>query len=245
MRAAIHLARRVCRTRVVSGLAILLALLMASAQPAHAELEGACAASINGVDLQAVSSRDGRQAIVLPADAAVPVELRATDPLARVRVRLAFAGVQWTVADEPLDGDAWTGVAPVGAYARYGVGLYRVVGEGTGPGAGCRGAALVRVVGDPLMTAAGLTAAVVAGAGMLGLVGAGLLATRRGLGALGCLAFLGSLGSGIAAAAGAIVLLQQYGLLYPTGGMALAGLGAGAAGGLALPALLRLITPGR
>jgi len=53
----------------------------------------------------------------------------------------------------------WTGQVGVHKYAKYGVGLYKVIGASTGPGA-CSGTGYVRVTGrNPLSAAAGAAAA--------------------------------------------------------------------------------------
>lgn len=158
-----------------------LVLLPLLALPAAADLTGSCSASINGVDVRGRSSTDTRQAIVVNQDASVPVALQAGSSLNQVRIQLEFGGMRWTVREENTSGTSWQNSVRVKDYASV-VGLYKVIGESSGPGGTCSGAALVHVKGaDPLTTPLGQAGAAVLGIGALGLAITGIAAAAQGL----------------------------------------------------------------
>jgi hypothetical protein len=215
----------------------------------------------------------------------------------------------------------------VATYAKYGVGVYKVIGTSSGARVNCTGEALVKVNGNPLTTAVGAGAAAVTIAGVAGVAAAGMGASsdfktsgnaserlasdpgqippsdaklreeaRSYMGAwtsFGCtlfalnaflltsLAIIGVLGAyppggpggspgalpplsawpypplrrkrhqlrisavgilgGVLAGIGAVVLLQQYGKVYPTAGVAIAGIAAGLVLGIVIPTLGRRV----
>jgi hypothetical protein len=126
-------------------------------------------------------------------------------------------------------------------YTKYGVGLYKlVVSSG---GASCSGSALVRVKGNPLNSVAGIAGLIVALAGLLGVLGAAGLAAHSGRLGIGKL-LLGLL-AGLLGGLGAAVLLQQYGLVYPTRNAAIGFLAGGAVASIVLSAIGRLLGSGK
>lgn len=95
-------------------------------------------------------------------------------------------------------------------YATYGVGLYKVVGTATGEGFTCEAAALVDVEGNPLETWLGVVGVAMVVVGGLSVIAFLLRGGRPGISML-LASFLG-----VVLAAGIGILLQQYGLFYPT-----------------------------
>jgi hypothetical protein len=170
-------------------------------------------------------------------DAVVPLELQAPGPLTRVKLVLLFAGVSWTVRDKPATTPIYRDTISVKSFARYGVGLYKVTGEGTGAGFSCSGSALVRVAGSPLASIAGIAALVVAVLGVGGLA-AGVVGGRGGVGPVKSLL---TLLAGLLGAIGVLVLLQQAAVLYPTRAVAVIGVVAGVAVGVIAPWLGKLV----
>jgi hypothetical protein len=138
---------------------------------AAAEIGGPCTASINGVSVAGRSLSPG-DAIDVSQHAAVPVTMSAGREISHYSISLAFGGFSWTVKNKDTSSNSWSSSVPVDSYATYGVGLYQVSGNSTGPGGlVCTGAALVKVSGDPLSTVAGdvgLGASVLGAVGLLG-----------------------------------------------------------------------------
>jgi hypothetical protein len=160
--------------------------------------------------------------------------MSAARPITQLKVELEFAGIRWTVHDEPTTGRTWSKEVAVDDYATYGVGLYKVIGSSSGPGLSCSGAALVKVEGNPLTTVAGLVGL---GLAIVGGVAVGLLSLRGG-GSGGALV-LGAL-FGALFGLGLGVLLQEYALLYPTLVVTIVLLAGGAVLGLVLSGVPRL-----
>jgi hypothetical protein len=197
--------------RIAIGLAALAALAaLASAPEAVATIEGPCQATISEEDVVASGTSARSDAIPVPQTGGVPVIMTAERPMERLKVEIEFAGVRYVVHDEPATGTEWTSVVPVDEYAIYGIGLYKVIGTGYGEGFTCKAEALVDVQGNPLETAAGAigTAMVIVG-------GLGVLSFALRGGRTRVAPFFGAF-LGLVFAGGVGVLLQQYGLLYPT-----------------------------
>jgi hypothetical protein len=106
--------------------------------------------------------------------------MQSAEGITRLRVQIEFAGFRRTVRDEPTSGTSWENSVPVDKYAKYGVGLYKVIGLSEGPAGTCSGSALVRVVGNPLTTVAGAAAAGITALGGLGLAAAGVASALEG-----------------------------------------------------------------
>jgi hypothetical protein len=94
-------------------------------------------------------------------------------------VLLEFTGFPWTASSGADTGSSWQGTVDIAKYATYGVGLYKVVGESSGPGA-CSGAAFVKVTGkNPLGTVAGAGAAAATALGLVGIAAAAAASSRE------------------------------------------------------------------
>jgi len=213
---------------------------LAAAAPAPGSITGPCSATIAGANVAELSGTAAGDAIRVQNDAQVPVTMGSSTGISHLKVRISMAGFDWTVKDEPASGSSWARTVDVGAYATWGVGLYQVTGVSQAAGGTqCSGTALVRVEGNPLTTVAG-------GVGLaLGIVGAlGLLASAwRPGGHLTRATFTGVV-SGLVLAVGVGALLQQFSLVYPTGGIALATLLAGLAAGVLLPGIVQVVSTG-
>lgn len=211
------------------------ALAAAVVAPAQAEINGPCTATINGESVGGHSTGATGDPIKVKRHSQVPVSMSSAKQISHLKVQIQFAGFGWTVHSEPTTGTSWSKNVNVDTYAKYGVGLYRVSGSSSGPGLSCSGAALVKVDGNPLTTVAG---GVGLGLTVIGAIGLALVGLRGGggwpLAAGPLLGLIGGLGVG--------VLLQQYGLVYPTRGVAIVELAAGVALGLGIPGLRRFLT---
>jgi hypothetical protein len=140
------------------SIGLALALPLALAAPAGAEVTGPCRGTIKGVDVATRSSAKPSDAILVGKKETIDVGATAATPIARYKIQLAFAGINWTVAKGKGNGNSWSKTVNVSTYARYGVGLYRVSGVSSG-GANCTGAALVKVEGSPFGSVAGIAGA--------------------------------------------------------------------------------------
>jgi hypothetical protein len=204
----------------------------ALAAGAGASIDGPCTASIAGTNVNGLGATSASDAIKVKQDARIPVTMSASTPIDQLKVRIALAGLGYDAKNGPADGTSWVRTVNVNDYARWGVGLYQVTGSSTGPNLTCSGVALVQVEGNPLSKPAGWAGVGLTVLGAVGLVGVALAALHGG--GLLSTSLLGLL-SGLVAALGATVLLQQYSVLYPTGSIALLMLAIGAVVGVALP----------
>ncbi len=205
--------------------------------PVRAGISGPCSATINGESVADRSTGASGSPIVVERHSQVPVTMSAGTAISQLKVKIEFAGSAWTVHDEPTTGTSWSKNVNVDKYAKYGVGLYKVSGSSSGAGIACTGAALVRVKGNPIATVAGGAGLGVAIVSALGL----LLIGFRGRGTLSLVGgpILGLIG-GLAVG----VLLQQFSVLYPTRAVAIAELAVGAAIGLGVPMVAKLMSGG-
>jgi hypothetical protein len=206
----------------VAALAVVAGLV--APQSALAEIEGPCQATVAGQNVATRDTSATGEPIKVREEARVPVTMTSQRPITSLKVELEFAGIGWTVHDEPTEGTSWARTVDVGDYSKYGVGLYKVVGTSGGQGFSCTGAALVEVDGSPLTTIAGLVGLGLAVVGGLGV----LWVAFRGPGGAPLLGMI----LGVLLGAGAGVLLQQFAIVYPTMIVALIALGGGAALGL-------------
>ena len=149
-------------------------------------------------------------AISVPDTGGVLVTMTSERPLSQLKVEIEFGGIGYTVHEGRTTGTEWSSVVPVDEYSPYGIGLYKIVATTAGRGFTCEGAALVDVQGEPLETAAGAI-----GVGMLIVGGLGVLSFLLRGGRTRLAPFLGAF-LGVIFSAGAGILLQEYGLLYPT-----------------------------
>ena len=192
------------------AIAFVMVLGLVAAPEALATIEGPCEATIAGEDVVARDTFARSDAISVRQTGAVPVIMTAESPIGRLKVAIEFGGIRYTVRDEATTGTTWTSVVPVDDYATYGIGLYKIVGISTGQGFTCEAVALVDVQGNPLETAAGAIGIAMVIVGGLGVLSFALRGGRPGLATLLAM-FLG-----VVLAAGIGLLLQQYGLFYPT-----------------------------
>lgn len=217
-----------------------LASSLAAAGPAAGSIDGPCSATIAGTNVGELSGTAAGDAIRVQHNAQVPVTMGSASGISHLKVVISMAGFDWTVKNEPASGSSWARTVDVGAYAKWGVGLYQVTGVSQAAGGTqCSGTALVRVEGNPLTSVAG-------GVGLaLGIVGAlGLLAAAwRPGGHLTRATFTG-LVSGLVLAVGVGTLLQQFSLVYPTRGIAVATLLAGLGVGVVLPFVVQTVSTG-
>ena len=194
--------------RLVIALVVVLGLALAP--EASATIEGPCEATMAGEDVVARDTFARSDAISVPQTGGVPVTITADSALDNLKLEIEFAGIPYEVSDEPTTVNSTTGVVPVDEYATYGIGLYKIVATSTGEGFTCVATALVDVQGTPLETAAGAIGIAMVIVGGLGVLSFALRGGRPGL------ATLLSMFLGVILAAGIGLLLQQYGLFYPT-----------------------------
>ena len=271
-----------------------------------------CKAAIGTFDVGALDSEDDTKAVHVSKDGAVTVSMRADRVIARYTVNVAFTFRGWEAAAGTGTHSEWSSTVGVDKYARFGVGLYRVVATSFGSDgtSSCTAAALVFVDADPIPgTVAGDLGAAFMGVAFMGLTGSvvgagsgdgtGGEAKKRGelSGEAGIptgllpaddgwcypgmvmpmlltilLMVLGPGGGGVPAgpspaapgprlrrarwrphlalipiasgmlgAIGALVLLQQYGKLFPTLRVVIVALAAGVLVGIALPSLAMVL----
>jgi len=205
---------------------------------AAAEISGPCNATINGQNVKDHGTGAFAGAITVENDAIVPVTMSAGSQISHLKIQIQFAGMSWTVRDKASHGKSWSSDVKVNNYAKWGVGLYKVVGSSSG-GVSCSGSALVKVKGNPLTTVAGLVGLVAALAGLAGIGAAVAMAMRAG--ALGFGRSLAGAVFGLIAGLGLAVLLQQYSVIYPTLGAAVSEVGLGGLFGIGLVFIGKLV----
>jgi hypothetical protein len=197
---------------------------------AAAQVSGPCTAAMNGVDVNQISTSG--TALEVPYDGTIQIEVKSQESVTGQKVALEFAGIRWAVWSGTDTGTSWGHTMNVATYAKYGVGVYKVVGESTGANA-CTGTAYVKVTGkSPLTTVAGIAGAVVGVIG-LGLLLASVVAAVKpsdGVGGLGA----GVL-AGILLAGSFLILTQQFAVIYPTLTVAAVAAGVGIALGILIP----------
>lgn len=166
---------------VLGAIGIAAALAVVLAAPAAASVQGNCRATVAGVDVTTRSADSPADAIKVNWDQDVPIQFTAAAPITGYAVVLTYAGISWPAAQGGANGTIWNNSVQVRSYAPYGVGLYQVAGQLSGPGA-CSGGFMVDIVGkNPLTTAAGLAGAALSLVGVCGLIGAGITAFTTAL----------------------------------------------------------------
>ena len=216
----------------------ILALAAIVVPSAAAVISGPCNATINGQNVKNQGTGAFAGPITVANDAVVPVAMSASGKISHLKIQIEFAGIRWTVRDKASNGTSWSSDVKVKNYAKYGVGLYKVIGSSSG-GVSCSGSALVKVKGNPLTTVAGIVGLI---ATILGLGGiAGILMTTMRAGSIGIGKSFGGLLSGLIAGLGLAVLLQQFALVYPTPAAAIATVGLGGLFGLGLAVIGKLV----
>ncbi len=155
--------------------ALLLAFCFAipGAAPASAEVNGPCDVTVNGQDIGPLSSSSTGDAIKVHKDDVLTIEMTSSTGFISHTIDLELAGLKFNLQDKPDNGDQrWTGSTNVHDYARFGVGLYKVVGTGRlADGSVCTGGVLIEVQGSGLTSLAGLIATAVLIFGLLVLGG--------------------------------------------------------------------------
>src|SRR5438552_8354484 len=122
---------------------------------ASAQVNGGCTVTFNGQNANNFSTPGS--ALKVDKDSTVQVVGKAPSQVTGHHIQLEFFGIKWTVSSGLDHGTTWTGTANVKKYAKYGVGLYKVIGSSTG--AACSGLAFIKVMGkNAFTTAAGLAA---------------------------------------------------------------------------------------
>jgi hypothetical protein len=212
------------------------------APSALAEISGPCTATINGQSVENQGTGAFSDPITVKNDAVVPVTMQTNaGDISHLTIKIEFAGTSWTVRDKPSHGNSWASTVNVKDYAKYGVGLYKVVGSSSG-GVSCSGSALVKVEGNPLTTVAGIAGLVAA---ILGVAGIALaFVTSMHAGAMGIGRSLLGLLAGLIAGLGLAVLFQEFALVYPTLPAAIIEVGLGGLIGLGLTFLGKLLGSG-
>jgi hypothetical protein len=157
----------------LSALFLALCFAMPGATPASAEVNGRCVVTVNGQDIGPLSSSSTGDAIKVHKDDTLTIVMTSSAGFASHSIDLELAGFSINLQDKPDDGDqSWIGSTNVHDYARFGVGLYKVVGEGhLEDGSVCTGGVLIEVQGSGLTSLAGLIATAVLIFGLLVLGG--------------------------------------------------------------------------
>jgi len=306
------LVRRV-RLVVVGAPLACCAMVVLLAAPAEAQVTGNCSSTIAGTDVAPLSATDSSNRVTVVEHSAIVVTMTADVPLDHYRIDIEFADQRFTAKEADTGDTSWSNSINVDDYARYGAGVFKVLGVSIkGGGVVCTGVAFVFVDKNPLTTPAGLAALGLTVVGIGGLGGAAARAAAPGPpppipdplrqewerrqreweerrrqereGLFGCswwalpallLTAVAMVGGGAGAppsptspavatggvpharwrprlsvlgiicsllgAIGVVVLLQQYGKVFPTRLVVIYALVAGLAAGVAVPSLLALI----
>ena len=177
MRAGTRKRTRMRRRFALTGLGITgaLYLLAGTSVDARAEVTNnglACTATIQGFNVDSLDSEDTSKAVEVAKSSSVTVSMSSQQTMTSYTVDLAFGFRGWQVADGDSSQNSWSNVVKVNDYARFGIGLYRVVATSEGPSGTCTMAALVRVTGNPVPdTVAGDVGAALSALGVGGLAG--------------------------------------------------------------------------
>ncbi|HEY5160623.1 MAG TPA: hypothetical protein VII83_06070 [Gaiellaceae bacterium] len=227
--------------RIPLAAVALVAIAAVVVPSAAAEISGPCEATINGQSVKDQGTGALDKAITVENDAVVPVTMSAGSQISHLKIRIEFAGLGFTVRDKASHGNSWSSDVKVKNYAKYGVGLYKVIGSSSG-GVSCSGSALVKVKGNPLTTVAGIVGLIAALGGIAGVAGALVAASHAG--AMGFGKSLLGLLSGLVGGLGLAVLLQQFALVYPTPAATAVCLGGGSLVGIGLTLLGKILGSG-
>ena len=167
--------------RLISALAIFTsAPILVWSATASAQVVGPCRMTMEGVHdgrpfvRDAATATTPDTAIEVDFDSVVTVRADSTAAITSHTIDLEFPviGERWTASKGVDSGATWSGTVNVRRYASHSVGLYKVIGSSTGPGA-CTGTAFVDVTGkNPLSTTVGIVATGVTAVGIIG-VGVG------------------------------------------------------------------------
>jgi hypothetical protein len=170
------------------GSATLLTLLLAlfftlpSAAPASAEVNGPCQVTVNGQDVGPLSSSSTGDAIKVHKDDVLTVVMTSSAAgFSSHKIDLELLGFKIPLQDKPDSGDKqWSGTANVHDYAKYGVGFYKIVGEGhLSDGTVCTGGVLIEVQGSGITSIVGIIATALFIFGLLLFAGSAFGAMQR------------------------------------------------------------------
>ena len=117
---------------LVMAAAATAAVTVPAVQNAAAEIDGPCAATLDGIDISTRSSTSADDAIRVGEHDVIDIVVESTESIDRYEVQLTFAGFAWTVASDEANGTSWRRSVEVDDYSRFGVGLYRVRAVSTG-----------------------------------------------------------------------------------------------------------------
>jgi hypothetical protein len=224
---------------------VMAVLVLVPTRPALAqERVPSCTVIVGGTPVSELRTPD--MAGEVTQDLAVQVEVVPEEAASTPVIQIEELGLRFTLSRMTLVEHRWSGAIQVQSSARLAVGLYKFHVRSLGRD-DCEASFYLRVVGaGPMATVGGIGSLLVLLCG-LGALAAATIGSRRRRRALADMAwaegrarvplrvsFLGLVG-GLAAGAGAIGLLQQYALVYPTGGIGLTALVLGLGVGSVLP----------
>jgi hypothetical protein len=166
--------RRAMATPAAAMMAITALVVLGMAGAALAEADGPCAATFLAQDVSDVDSTDEADAFSVHPEDTATFDLRAPVPAVDSTFEIHYGPL--SIPIDSGTGDSASASVKVDDYDWAGAGLYLVTGEATlSDGSTCSGAVLVDVqVDDPLRTVGGATAATLAAAGVLGVMGVAL-----------------------------------------------------------------------
>ena len=153
---------------LVLPLIVGIAMLGSDGAAAAAVNDGPCQFFLNGAP--STDFFDQQHALQVASDQDLVVSGRVAGRFRQYNVWLRFADFKYIAATGSPDGPTFSRIVNVKDYARYGVGIYKVLADAdvVSPAATCTNDAYVTVSGNPMTTVAGLVAA---GSGALGLGG--------------------------------------------------------------------------
>jgi hypothetical protein len=156
---------------IVAALCAVFVAMAWGASTAFAEIDGPCGATVNGIDVNTLSSSDKGDAIKVDKGGQVALTMSSAVGFQSHKIELDYFGQKLPGDTNNDNGDTtFADFVNVDDYATAGVGLYKVYGTATlTDGTSCSGAVLIDVQGNPLTTVVG---AVGAGAAAVGTVGA-------------------------------------------------------------------------
>jgi hypothetical protein len=160
--------------RALIALLVVVAAL-GTVRPAAAEVNGNCDAFVvlpdgRQVSVRELASGDAGDAIRVSRDDEIKVKLVSQAGADHHQVHLEFVGVQVPIIDASGDIGAnqeWSGTLRPDHYAKWGVGLYKIVWDETGASGKCQASALIRISGFPLFSIAGGLSTSLGGVGLI------------------------------------------------------------------------------
>jgi hypothetical protein len=161
----------------VAALLTAVGVSLLAAAPAGAEVTSGCHASFAGRNIDGLPP-DRAHAIVVGQNDIVPMTMSRPDGkrFTELDIYFLFKGFfRWDIYKAPAGGGTWSHPVDIHRFARFGVGLYDLLGVGhLADGTTCDGEVYIKVSGDPLDSIAGKVGVGATVAGVLGVLGAGL-----------------------------------------------------------------------